>query len=277
VVVVHFGGHPADMDAIAKIASRYGITIIEDCAHAHGAQWRGTPVGNFGAVGTFSFQAFKLATAGEGGLIVTNNEAIRDATWSYCNQGRRQGGQWYEHVTLGTNYRLTSFQGAVLYTQVQRLKRQTELRTKNSNYLRARLKDVEGLQTEDPSEFVQDHPQYLMTLRYDSKAFSGISRETFLEAIKAEGVPFREVYPYPLYRNQMFQQEALATYGCRGWKSLPDYSNVFLPEVERICKEGLWLEHELFLGTEKDMDDVVEAVTKVRQHSRELAGAFANR
>lgn len=270
VVVVHFGGHPADMDAIVKIANRHKISIIEDCSHAHGASWHGKPVGGFGAVGTFSFQAFKLATAGEGGIIVTNDKALSDASWSYCNQGRIRGGQWYEHCSLGTNYRLTAFQGAMLYTQLQKLKAQTELRTKNASYLRQRLKAIEGLSTEEPSPFAENHPQYLMTLRFNPAAFNGISREAFLEAIKAEGVPMREVYPYPLYRNPMFQQEAMAKYSCRGWKALPDYSKLHLEEVERICKEGLWLEHELFLGKEKDMDDIVDAVVKVQQNSKFL-------
>jgi dTDP-4-amino-4,6-dideoxygalactose transaminase len=272
IIVVHFGGHPADMDAIGEIAKRYGLAIIEDCAHAHGARWRGTPVGNVGAVGTFSFQAFKLATAGEGGIVVSNDAAIADAMWSYCNQGRIRGGQWYEHHTLGTNYRLTAFQAAVLQIQVQRIPEQTALRTRNANYLREQLKGIAGFDTATPSELVQDHPQYLMTLRYDSREFSGLSRNDFLAAIRAEGIPMREVYPHPLYKNPMFKRSALEKFGCRGWDSIPDYSALYLEQCERICEDGLWLEHELFLGTEQDMDDIVAAIRKVQQNSSLLAG-----
>ena len=84
----------------------------------------------------------------------------------------------------------------------------------------------------------------------------------------------RKVYPHPLYRNPMFQQEVVEKYRCRGWKTLPDYSKLHLAEVERVCTEGLWLEHEVFLGNEKDMDDIVEAIVKVQQNSKHIAGQF---
>ena len=77
MIAVHFGGHPADVDALGAIAKEHGLAIVEDAAHAHGASWRGIPVGNFGVAATFSFQAFKLATAGEGGAIVTNSDSCR--------------------------------------------------------------------------------------------------------------------------------------------------------------------------------------------------------
>ncbi len=87
IVVVHFGGHPAEMDAIIAIAAKHGLSIVEDCSHALGARWKGTPVGNFGAVGTFSFQSFKLATSGEGGAVVTNDSAIGDAVVELLQSG----------------------------------------------------------------------------------------------------------------------------------------------------------------------------------------------
>jgi dTDP-4-amino-4,6-dideoxygalactose transaminase len=266
IVVVHFGGHPAEMDAITAIASKHGLSIVEDCAHALGARWRETPVGNFGTVGTFSFQAFKLATAGEGGAVATNDASIAEAVWGYCNQGRRKGAAWYEHYTLGTNYRLTAFQGAVLDVQLKRVQEQTALRTRNADYLRSQLQDFNGITTGATSEFVQDHPQYLMTLRYDASAFSGIPRAAFIAAMEAEGIPFRAVYPHPLYRNALFSRESLARHGGQGWSSIPDYGTLHLEECERICAEGLWLEHQLFLGTQRDMDDILAALYKVREN-----------
>jgi dTDP-4-amino-4,6-dideoxygalactose transaminase len=271
IIVVHFGGHPADMDAIGAIAAKHGLLIVEDCAHAHGARWKGKRVGNFGAVATFSFQGFKLMTAGEGGMVVSNDQTIADAAWSYCNQGRIRDGQWYEHHTLGTNYRLTSFQSVILQTQLKKLPEQTALRTRNANYLRKKLRDVEGIQTAAPDGQVQDNPQYLMTLRYDAAKFAGISRHEFLGAIKAEGIPFREVYPHPLYKNPLFQKQSMENLSCRSLQSMPDYGALHLKECERICKEGLWLEHETFLGTEKDMDDIVSGIRKVQEESHLLA------
>lgn len=92
IIAVHFGGHPADLDSLTTLAKRRGIYLIEDAAHAHGALRRGLPVGNFGAAATVGFQAFKLVTSGEGGIILTNSGQVADACRNYCNQGRREGG-----------------------------------------------------------------------------------------------------------------------------------------------------------------------------------------
>jgi dTDP-4-amino-4,6-dideoxygalactose transaminase len=270
IVAVHFGGHPAEMDAITAIAAKHGLAVVEDCSHALGAKWKGTPVGNFGDVGTFSFQQFKLVTAGEGGAVATNHPAIADSVWGYCNQGRRRGAAWYEHYSLGSNYRLTALQASVLSAQLKRVLEQTAIRTRNAEYLRKQLKGFKGISTGPVSEFVDQHPQYLMTLRYDPSAFSGISREVFLAAIEAEGIPLRPVYPYPLYRNPLFGKEALAKYGGSGWDSIPDYHNLYLKESEQVCSDGLWLEHQLFLGTESDMDDIMTAFQKVQDDRRFL-------
>ena len=140
IIAVHFGGHPADLDALTAIAERHHLALIEDAAHAHGAAWRGTPVGNFGAAAAFSFQAFKLVTSGEGGVIVANPWALAEKLWSYCNHGRRKGKEWYEHVTLGTNYRMTGFQAALLSAQLARLPDQTRVRAENVRYFRQRLR-----------------------------------------------------------------------------------------------------------------------------------------
>lgn len=270
IVAVHFGGHPVDMDAIVAIATRHGLPIVEDCSHALGARWKGTPVGNFGAVGTFSFQSFKLATSGEGGAVATSDDAIADSVWSYCNQGRRRRAAWYEHYSLGSNYRLTAFQAAVLRAQLKRVPEQTANRTRNAEYLRSQLKGFDGLKTAQISEFVQDHPQYLMTLRYAPSAFAGVERDVFLAAVVAEGIPLRSVYPYPLYRNPLFRKEALARHGGHGWESIPDYGALHLQECERVCADGLWLEHQLFLGTQRDMDDILAAFHKVYENRSSL-------
>lgn len=271
IIVVHFGGHPADMDKIVPLARRHGLAIIEDCAHAHGARWRGKAVGTFGDAATFSFQSYKLATAGEGGVIITNDDAIADRAWSYCNQGRRRGGPWYEHCTLGSNYRLTAFQAAILCAQLERLPEQTSTRIRNAAYLTNLLAKFEGLETVEPSEHVASHPRYLMVLRYDANAFSGISREAFVEAVKAEGIPLSTVYPYPLYANPLFERENLERLSCGPWEPVRDYSALHLEECERVCRDGLWLDHQLLLGDTADMDDIVAAFHKVGENSSILA------
>jgi len=266
IVAVHFGGHPAAMDAISAIAARHELSIVEDCSHALGARWKDMPVGNFGNVATFSFQQFKLVTCGEGGAVATNDPAIADKVWAYCNQGRRRGAAWYEHYSLGSNYRLTALQASVLSAQLNRVVEQSAIRNRNAEYLRRQLKGFTGITTGPISKFVGQHPQYLMTLRYDASAFAGVSRDVFLAAIEAEGIPLRPVYPYPLYRNPLFRKEALSKQAGRGWESIPDYHGLYLEESERVCSDGLWLEHQLFLGAESDMDDIMTAFQKVQDH-----------
>jgi len=268
IIAVHFGGHPADLDALTAIAARHDVALIEDAAHAHGAAWRGTPVGNFGVVATFSFQAFKLMTAGEGGAVLTNSSAIAEKVWSYCNLGRHKGAGWFEHFTLGSNYRLTGFQAAVLGAQLKRLPEQNRLREENVRYFREQMRSFRGLTLAEDDRHVSNHPHYIITLRYDPAAFAGVERDLFLRALQAEGISAQPTYPYPLYRNPLFQ--SLPPCGCGKWSTAQDYESLCLPESERICKEGVWLEHHVFLGTHQDVDDIVAAFEKIQQGAESL-------
>jgi dTDP-4-amino-4,6-dideoxygalactose transaminase len=269
IVAVHFGGHPADMDALCAIAKKHGVPLIEDAAHAHGATWRGTPVGNFGVVATFSFQAFKLITSGEGGIVLTNSSAIATKVWSYCNQGRRKEAGWFEHFTLGTNYRITGFQAAILSEQLRRLPQQTSIRADNMKYFRERLRSFRGISLADDDVRVGRHPYYVVTLRYDGSSFWGLERDTIIRALQAEGIPVQPSYPHPLYRNSVFDSSQLPPCKCGSWHSRQQYESLYLVESERLCRDGIWLGHELFLGTREDVDDILTALEKVQ----ELAGA----
>ena len=269
ILPVHFGGHPADVDALGAIARQHGLAIIEDAAHAHGAAWRGIPVGNFGVAATFSFQAFKLVTAGEGGAILTNSKEVAEKVWSHCNLGRRAGGGWFEHFAVGTNYRLTGFQAAVLCEQLKRLPEQTSVRAENVRYFRQRIRTFQGLMLAEDDQRVSSHPHYIITLRYDPAAFAGVERDLFLRALQAEGIPAQPTYPYPLYRNPLFQ--SLPPCGCGNWSSPQDYKSLFLPESERICKDGIWLEHYLFLGNRQDVDDILAAFEKIQERAGSLS------
>ncbi len=275
IIVVHFGGHPADMDAFTALAERRGLALIEDAAHAHGARWRGAPVGTFGVAGTFSFQSFKLLTAGEGGMIVTRSTAMADALWAYCNQGRRKNGGWYEHFTLGTNGRMTGFQAAVLLEQLRRLPEQSRRRHDNVCYLRRQLQSVPGVSLPEDDARVEAHPHYIVTLRYDKSQFADVERDLLVSALQAEGIPAQRTYPYPLYRNPVFQPR-LAQFGRVPSCPCPqtqNYASLCLPESERACRDGIWLEHQVFLGDHRDMDDIVAAFQKIQRSSGVLARA----
>ena len=270
IIAVHFGGHPADVDALRAIALRHDLALIEDAAHAHGAAWRGTPVGNFGSAATFSFQAFKLATAGEGGAVLTNSSTLAEKVWSYCNLGRHKGAGWFEHFSVGSNYRMTGFQAAVLSAQLKRLPEQSRVRQENVRYFRAQLRPFRGLVLPEDDSRVSEHPHYILTLRYDPEAFGSVDRDLFLRALQAEGIPAQPTYPYPLYRNPLFRKESLPLCGCGKWSAPQDYESLCLPESERICRDGIWLEHNLFLGTRQDVDDILNAFEKIQQRTSSL-------
>jgi dTDP-4-amino-4,6-dideoxygalactose transaminase len=246
------------------------LTLLEDAAHAHGAAWQGTPVGNFGTAASFSFQAFKLATAGEGGAVLTNSSALAEKVWSYGNLGRRKGAGWFEHFSVGSNFRLTGFQAAVLCAQLKRLPEQSRVRQQNVRYFREQIRSLRGLTLPEDDPRVSNHPCYILTLRYEPEAFGGVDRDLFLRALQAEGIPAQPTYPYPLYRNPLFRKESLPPCGCGKWSARQDYESLCLPESERVCKDGIWLEHSMFLGTHEEVDDIVAACVKIQQRAARL-------
>ena len=256
IIPVHFAGQPADMDALLAIAQHRGLAILEDCAHAHGASWNGRKIGSFGDISSFSFQQSKNLTAGEGGILLTNNEKLAAKTRSFANQGRVAGGAWYQHDFLGTNLRLTGFQAAVLTAQLARLPEQLERRARNAEFLTSRLCESVLLSPPAVDPRVTAHGFHLFVLRLNAQQTNGISRDRFVEALKAEGIPGISWYPYPIYRNKLFAS--------RGYQS-PD-----CPEAERMCKECFWLASEVLLADTADLNDVVQAIEKVSLASAEL-------
>jgi dTDP-4-amino-4,6-dideoxygalactose transaminase len=253
VIPVHFAGHPADMDEFLALARRHHLVLIEDAAHAHGAAWGGRKVGSFGQFGSFSFQQSKTMTAGEGGILLTSDEALADRARSVTNQGRRKGGAWFEHTSLGTNYRLTGWQAAVLLAQLARLPEQLNRRARNAAVLDRQLGDSGIVRPPAVDPRVTVHGYYLYVLRLDGS----MPRDLFLRALEAEGIPGACAYPHPLYRNTVFDSLRHRVTDC--------------PEGERFCRECFWVSHEILLADEADLDDFARAVEKIRDASSELA------
>jgi len=282
LIPVHFGGQPADMDAILQIAKIRGLFVIEDAAHAHGSEWKGSRVGALGSGGTFSFQSSKNMTAGEGGLITTNRAEIAELCESYLWAGRQQGRPWYEHHRLGWNYRLTEFQGAILLKQLARLDEQNRKREENAGYLTKRLSAIDGIEPLRVDSRTTRHSYHVYMLRYSQKQFGGLPRAKFLQALAAEGVPCLGGYSHPLYRNPMFVKKDFYPRGCPltcgHYNAEIDYNSFapLCPVAERACaEEAVWFEHRLLLGDKGDMDDIVEAVGKVQSYQDELKGPQA--
>lgn len=265
VIPVHIGGCPADMDRIMEIAEKHNLIVIEDCAQAHGAEWRGQKVGSIGDIGSFSFQSSKNLCAGEGGIITARNQDLGEKCWSYHNCGRVKTGGWYDHRVLGSNFRMTGWQAAILLAQMERLEEQTEIRNRNGIYLSEKLSEIDGIEPAKRDERVTVHAYHIYILKYEADKFNDQPRSRFLEALNAEGIPCSSGYN-PLYKHDLFKasiQSDPDLYGCD--KDEADYSKLHLPVTERICdEEAVWFGQNILLGPQEDMDDIVEAVQKVK-------------
>ena len=268
IIPVHFAGMAADMEHILGIAKRSGLTIVEDAAHAHGAKWKEQGLGCIGDAGTFSFQASKNMTAGEGGLITTNDRDLAELFGSYLWAGRRLGREWYEHFRLGWNYRLTEFQSAILLAQLQRLQEQNSRRMENARYLTAGLKDIPGIYPLAWPDYATRHSFHIYILRFREEQF-GVPRSVFLKALAGEGVPCSSGYAHPLYKNALFLEKEFYPRGCpiecghyTGTIDYHDFEST-CPVAERACREAVWLEHRQLLGEREDMDDIIRAVEKI--------------
>jgi dTDP-4-amino-4,6-dideoxygalactose transaminase len=268
IIPVHFAGHPADMDVIMAIAIEHGLVVIEDAAHAHGASYRDRPAGSLGHVASFSFQSSKNLTSGEGGIITTNDDALAEACRSIQNCGRVPDGMWYEHHVISGNYRLGEFQGAVLNCQLDRLEEQTRTRDSNGRYLASRLSGLPGLHPQARLSGCTRHSYHLFLLRMDA-AF-GAPRSAVLRALEAEGIPCCAGYGYSLPDQPLFRNKAFGPYLSVASASL-DYSQAHCPNSDLLCREQcIWLEQNLLLGTQEDMDDIVRAFEKVYEHRHAL-------
>ncbi|MBL8238296.1 MAG: DegT/DnrJ/EryC1/StrS family aminotransferase [Bryobacterales bacterium] len=257
IIPVHFAGLAADMEAILEIAARHGIPVLEDAAHGHGGAWRNQPLGSIGAMATFSFQASKNMTAGEGGIVVTNDERLAEIAESLVWVGRKKGRPWYEHHRLGWNYRLTEFQAAILLAQLERLAEQTRRRQENGAWLTAQLEQIPGIRPMAVPAYATGHAWHIYCLRFVESAF-GATRERFLEAMAAEGVPGSSGYAHSLFNNPLFDE------------SFQRY-NETCAASNRACREAVWFEHRYLLGERADMESIAAAVRKVYENRGELA------
>lgn len=254
IVPVHHGGSPADMDGVLDAARRHGLRVVEDAAQAHGAAWRGRPVGAIGDVGVFSFQSSKPLTAGEGGMMVSDDAEVDELLWSYRNVGRRRGGEWYEHVRLGWNFRMTELQAALLLAQMKRLPEQQARRTKAAAYLTEGLEAIPGVVALKVPDGVTAHSWYTYHWRWLGARTGGLSKMEFARALRAEGIPCLHGY-VPINRNEAVRAEI---------QRLGGREPVACPAAEKAdADEVLAFSMPILMATQSDLDDVVRAVDKV--------------
>ena len=199
IICVHLAGWPCDMDPIMALAAEHDLKVIEDCAQAHGARYKGTPVGSIGHVGTWSFCQDKImTTGGEGGMVTTNDRELWSRMWSIKDHGKsweavygRQhepGFRWL-HESFGTNWRMMEVQAVIGRIQLQRMNGWHGKRLANAERIWSTAKDIRGLRVPEVSSDIT-HAAYKCYVFVEPCALSeGWNRDRILDEVVGQGVP----------------------------------------------------------------------------------------
>lgn len=270
IMPVHMAGHPADMDAVGALAARHGLVVVEDAAHAQGAEWNGRRVGALREAGIFSFQAGKLMTAGEGGLVLSNDPAFLERSFLFNSCGRPLSDRNYAHELLGGNCRMSELHGAVLRVQLERLDAHIARREENAPILDRLIAAIPGLAPQGRDPRVTRHPHYMYMFRYDAREFAGLPRREFVDALVAEGVPAFTGYP-AIHKTPVFRTGNFGPRFASDDPLLPDYARVSCPVSETVGDTVVWLHHRTLLGDEQDLHELAQAILKIQAHARRLA------
>lgn len=272
ILPVHIGGAAADMDKIMAIAEKHNLVVIEDACQAHMGEWRNKKLGTIGNLGCFSFQEGKSLCGGEGGAVLGNDDDLMAKVDAYTNNGRDPRGKRRSYP--GSNYRITPFVAATLSGQIRRLEVQSVLRDENSLYLEKLLSAIKGVRPTKKYPGQTRRAYYEYQLIYEKEYFNDLSKAKFQQAMRAEGIgfgngidsslhldPFIETYLNLRAFQKIFSKERLDKYRKEN----------ICPVNERIGKEtGLSLGQRVFLGTKKDMEDIVTAIVKIQKNSTKL-------
>ncbi len=268
IIPVHWNGRATDMDSILDIAKRHNLLVVEDACHGWGATWKDRKVGAIGDMGGVSFQASKHITAGEGGIILTNDEELAAKCFSYHHIGRIPGRPFYEHHLVGWNFRMTEFDAAVLMVQLERLEEQTQRREDNAKFLCEQLSGIEGINLLRREPYMTRISWHSFSFNYDAEGFGGVPRERFRAALGAEGIPAGGGYSHPLYKNPLFTERRFGRIA--EFVDFPDYRAAYCPNCERLCSERVSVSQACLLGDLEDMRDIVRAVKKIKENVDEL-------
>ncbi|MEW5978954.1 MAG: DegT/DnrJ/EryC1/StrS family aminotransferase [Acidobacteriota bacterium] len=275
VIPVHLGGSAADLDTIRSLSKKHGLSVVEDACQAHLAEWRNRKVGTWGHTGCFSFQVSKNLSSGEGGAIVSDDSELMDRCYSFHTNGRARNrpSAGFAYVRNGANLRMTEFQGALLLQQMLRLDEQSRTREQNAEYLTRQLSEIPGIHPARQLPGCTRNAYHLYMFRYDPSHFSGVPRDRFLDALRAEGIPCSPGYS-PL-NQEPFLKEALHSRGFQAVYGRPRIEEYFkrisCPVNDRLCREAVWFTQPMLLGARSDMDQIAQAIRKIQSASSELS------
>lgn len=280
ILPVHILGLPADMDRIMAIAKKHNLLVVEDACQAPLAEINHKKVGTIGDAGCFSFQNSKNIAIGEGGAIVSSDDAFMDRCFSYQNVGFPYGsnvGKGGGSIMQGTKVRFTEYQAAIGLAQLARLEAQTVTRNQNAAYLSTKIAKIPGILPYRLYDNVTQAAFHLFPFRYKQEEFKGLSRAGFLESLRAEGVPCSS--GYTTLNNQPYLEETFKSKNYKKMysKEMLDYAAYMdrnqCPKNDKLCDEAVWFTQNMLLGSKDDMDAIASAIEKTHANAESLKKA----
>ena len=273
IIVVDIFGHPADMDAIMRLARQHNLVVIEDAAQAPGALARGRYAGTLADLGVFSLNYHKTIHAGEGGMVVTDNATLAERLQLIRNHGevvvKGTGAQNIVNL-IGFNYRMTEIDAAIASEQLKKLEKLVARRVENADYLTERVGSLPGLTPPTVRPDIR-HGYYVYVMRYNARQ-TGVSRARFAAALRAEGIPVAEGYVEPIYLEPVYQQRiAFGADGYPftypGYKGTVSYAPGLCPITEQMHYQEVIYTNVCHAGvTQADLDDVAAAFEKIYEN-----------
>ena len=279
ICVVHLWGNVCKMDEIMEIAKKYSLSVIEDCSHAHGAEYNGKKVGTIGDIGCFSLQGSKPIVAGEGGVIVTDNLEYYERILIYGHYGRIQRDlitdkyRFLGDMGIGYKFRAHPLAMGIAKVQLTRLEEINQKRSRNVAYLDENLGKIKGIETISTYPLTKRGGFYGYKLIYHPEELDGVPREKFIQALQAEGVPVSTCrYPFlhlsPFFNGFNFNGKG-CPFDCPWVKNKRYYRQGSLPITEDVHSRLL----DLPVFTEPPtglLDQFIEAFEKVTQNIDQL-------
>ena len=267
IMPVHMMGQPCDIGKIMAIAKKHKLAVIEDACQAHLAEYKGQKLGTIGNAGCFSFQSSKTIACGEGGAAISNDEALMEKAFTVMMNGGNK--------VIGTKYRMNELEGAIILSQLAGAKERFETRNRNAAYLSSKLKGFPGLIPQKLYPGTDSGSFYIYAMSYNKQHFNNADRGKFLKAMSAEGISLSPYIANGLHREpwtdfilnlgyykKMYPPERLQQYR--------DQLN--LPLCDKVCGNlvMIWASGPL-IGTQADMDDIINAIMKVYENRSQLA------
>ncbi|MCP4515582.1 MAG: DegT/DnrJ/EryC1/StrS family aminotransferase, partial [Delftia sp.] len=269
IIPVHLGAQMADMDAIMDIAAQHDLIVIEDCAHAHGAKWRGRGAGTIGHFGSFSLQSSKTLSAGEGGVLICKTAELAARAASVVDCGRPHD-EDEKVFTMGANYRLGELQSALANVAIERFPAQARQREEMAAYADEALSEVPGVRLlkRDPRHSTRSFYRYIFAIDPD---VYGVEHDAVCHALEAEGIPcwvgYEAMHNYELFQPQLSRLPVPSAFPERF-----QFDAMSLPHATAACeREAVWLDEAVFRAGRQGVDDAVAALRKIYDNRVELA------